>query len=257
MLFIVLAIFAVCGLGVAAQSAKAIEGELVRHLDNIGMNADKDAILNRENKALKQKLLLHGKRLTTLRYDFKALAGKMYVATSKDGRFRIYSWDTNTGGSMKFFDGVFQFQSRRGRVYSQSFSGAGTGDPRGFYSQVFQFDTGKQRVYMAISNSIFSTSQMRQDLNVFAIEGERLNTNVRLIRTTTALRDSVGFEFDFFSVVNRPERPVKLFFWEEGKKQFRFPVVLADRKFPNGGRVTSRFITYRFNGREFVRLPMR
>lgn len=255
-----LLIFPILAVGtatVSAQSVKAVEAEILRHLDNIEKNRDKDAVLDRENRMLKQKLLTHGKRLVTLKHDFKGLAGKMYITTSKDGKFRIYSWDTNTGGTMKFFDGVYQFQGKSGRVYSQAFSDGGVGDPRGFYSQMFQFDTGKRRVYLATSNAVFSTSQMRQDLNVFAIDAEKLNTNVRLIRTTTALRDSVGFDFDFFSVVERPERPVKLFSWDEKRKQFTFPVVLADRKFPNGGRVTDRSITYRFNGKEFVRLPGR
>lgn len=242
------------GVAAAAQSAKAIEAELLKHLDTIEKSRDRDSVLERENRLLKQKLLLHGKKIATLKYDFKALAEKMYVTTSKDGKFRVYSWDTNTGGTMKFFDGVYQFQTKRGRVYSQAFPGAGASDPRGFYSQIFQLDHGKQRAYLANSYSVLSNSLSRQDLKVFAIEGEKLNTNVRLIRTTTALRGSVGFDFDFFSVVDRPERPIKLFHWDEAKKQFRFPVVLADRKFPNGGRVTDRFITYRFNGKYFVKV---
>lgn len=256
-LFAVIAILAGSWLSVVAQSAQAIESELIKHLDNIQTSRENETVLDAENRVLKQKLLRYGKKLATLKYDFKALAERMYITTSKDRRFRIYSWDTNTGGTMKFFEGVFQFQGKRGRVYSQPFIGTGKGDPRGFYSQIFQLDTGKSRVYLATSNSVFSTSQMRQDLRAFAIDGEKLNTDVRLIRTPTALRDSVGFDFDFFSVVDRPERPVKLIYWDETRKQFRFPVVLADRKFPNGGRVTNMFITYRFDGKEFVRLPIR
>ncbi len=239
---------------VSAQTPKAVETAIIRHLDSISRNADNQAVLDRENKALRMLLLAQAKKPAILKHDFKGLAGKMFVATSKDGNFRIYSWDTNTGGTMKFFDGVYQYRSRRGRVYSKAFVNLGAGVPGSFFSEIFQMDAGKKRVYLANSHSILSTSQARQDLHAFAIEGETLNLNVRLIKTPTAIRDSVGFDFDFFSVVDRKERPVKLFHWDEARKQFRFPVVLADKKFPNGGRVTDRFITYRFDGKVFVRL---
>src|SRR5215212_1771992 len=37
----------------------------------------------------------------TISYDFKKLVGLgLVVATSEDGYFRIYTWDTQTGGTM-------------------------------------------------------------------------------------------------------------------------------------------------------------
>lgn len=236
-----------------AQSGKAIEAEILRHLNAISTNADKGKIRDRENKLLKQKLLKYGRGASTLKYDFRGLTDKLYVATSKDGKFRIYSWDTESGGSMHFFDGVYQYQTSKGKVFAKAFIDRGTA-ARGFYSQIFQVDLGKGKAYLANSNLILSNSLMHQDIETFAIEGEKLNTNLRLIRTTTAMRNSVGFDYDFFSVVDRPERPIKLFSYDESKKQLRFPIVLEDKKFPNGGRVTNKFITYRFNGKYFVKV---
>lgn len=236
-----------------AQNNKAIEAELLRHLKAISDNADKEKIRDRENNLLRQKLLKYGRNASTLKYDFKGLGTGMYVATSKDGKFRIYSWDTQSGGTMKFFDGIYQYQSSKGKVFSKPFIRRGL-FARGFYSQIFQVEMGKSKAYLATSNLVLSTSAMHQDIEGYVIDGEKLNTNVRLIRTTTALRNSVGFDFDFFSVVDRPERPIKLFSYDEAKKQFRFPIVLEDKKFPNGGRVTNRFITYRFNGKYFVKV---
>lgn len=244
----------VCCLSLRAQSEAAIEKALVAHLDTIAKSNGKTAILARENKQLKQKLLRYARNANSLKYAFKGLEGKMYIATSKDGKFRIYSWDTNTGGTMKFFDGIYQYKTKRGRIYAKAFRQTQEFAARGFYYQIFQLDAGGKTYYLANSTNVLSNSQMHQDLEMYAIEGERLNDDVRLIRTSTAFRNSVGFDYDFFSVVNRRERPVKLFWWDEAKKQFRFPVVVKDDKFPNGGRVTDRFITYRFNGREFVRV---
>lgn len=251
--FAVALALAVVSLPVFAQNNKTIEADLLRHLTAIENNADKEKIRDRENKLLKQKLLKYGRNGSTLKYDFKGLAEKLYIATSKDGKFRIYSWDTESGGTMKFFDGVYQYQSPKGKTYSKAFISRGAG-ARGFYSQIFQVDLGKSKAYLANSNLILSNSLMHQEIEAYAIEGEKLNTNLRLIRTTTAMRNSVGFDYDFFSVVDRPERPIKLFSYDEGKKQFRFPIVLEDKKFPNGGRVTNKFITYRFNGKYFVKI---
>ena len=246
-------VLSLVSLPVLSQSNKAIQTELLHHLQAISKNADKEKIRDRENKLLKQKLVKYGRMASTLKYDFKGLDDKLYVATSKDGKFRIYSWDTKSGGSMKFFDGVYQYQTAKGKVYSKAFISRGTG-ARGFYSEIFQVDLGKSKAYLANSNLILSNSLMHQDIETYAIEGEKLNTNLRLIRTTTAMRNSIGFDYDFFSVVDRPERPIKLFSYDEAKKQLRFPIVLEDRKFPNGGRVTNKFITYRFNGKYFIKI---
>jgi hypothetical protein len=239
------------------QTEAAMEKSLLPHLSLIARSAGQTELLERENRLLKQKLLRFAKTGASQRYAFRGLAGKMYVASSKDGKFRIYSWDTNKGGTMKFFDGVYQYKTKRGRVNAKPFQQTQEFSARGFYSQIFQLDAGGKTYYLANSNNILSNASMHQDLEMYSIEGEKLNDDVRLIRTTTAFRNSVGFDYDFFSVVDRKERPVKLFWWDEGKKEFRFPVVLKDDKFPNGGRVTNRFITYRFNGKYFVRMGQR
>lgn len=241
----------------SAQTEGAMEKAMLSHLEVISKSSGKTDVLERENKQLKQKLLRYGRTAAALRYGFKGLNGKIFIATSKDGKFRIYSWDTNTGGTMKFFDGVYQYKTKRGRVNAIAFQQTQEFSARGFYSQIFQLDSGGKTYYLANSNNILSNASMHQDLEMYAIEGEKLNDDVRLIRTTTAFRNSVGFDYDFFSVVDRKERPVRLFSWNEAKKEFRFPVVLKDDKFPNGGRVTNRFITYRFNGKYFVRINAR
>ena len=53
--------------------------------------------------------------------------------------------------------------------------------------------------------------------------------------------------------IDREERPVKLFTFNETRKEFKFPIVIEDEETPQG-RVTNKFITYRFNGTHFVRL---
>ena len=256
-IIVVLAVCAVA-ISVAAQTNKAIEAELLRHLSNVEKwsgngGTRNDSALEKENRLLKQAFLKYGNRGSTLKYDFKALDGKMFIATSKDGKFRIYSWDTETGGTMHLFENMFQYKGYSGRVYSRIFAQSGEFAARGFFTQIFQVDTTGGRVYMANSTFILSNALAHQTLELYGIDGEKLNTNVRIIQTKTGLHGSIGFDYDFFSVVDHPERPIKLISYDEATRSFRFPVVLDDKEFTNGGRVTNRFITYKFNGKYFVK----
>lgn len=255
-LLLLAAVFALCSISAVSQTSAQFEKKVLAHLRSLEKLAGKSdsAGLTKENAALKKDFLRYAQTPATLKYGFKALANKMFVATSKDGKFRIYSWDTQTGGTMRDFENVYQYRGDDGKVYASVLPRSKKGGVHGFSHQIFQLDTGTRHVYLANFTFIFSTSAIRQELSVFGIDGRKLNANLKLIQTKSGLHNSVGFDYDFFSVVNRPERPVTLFHFDDTARSFRFPVVLDDKKFVNGGRVTDKFITYRFNGKYFVRL---
>ena len=255
----ILVVVALCSITTFSQANVQFERKILTHLKNLEKLASKtaanrDKALAKENAALEREFRVYGQTASTLKYGFKALANKMFIATSKDGKFRIYSWDTQTGGTMRDFENVFQYMGDKGKVYVQAIPQSKKGGVRGFSHQVFQFDTGSRRIYLANFTFVFSTSAIRQELSVYGIDGRKLNSNLKLINTRSGPHNSVGFDYDFFSVVNRPERPVTLFHFDDAMRSFRFPVVLDDKKFVNGGRVTDKFITYRFNGKYFVRV---
>jgi len=79
-----------------------------------------------------------------------------------------------------------------------------------------------------------------------------LDQRVRLIKTKAGMQNRIGFEYGFFSVANRKERPIKLIRFDERTKTLMIPVVIADKATDGPGRVTNRFINYRFNGTYFV-----
>ncbi len=262
--FLQLGIFLTCLFGgsvaINAQTNEQIEASILGHLDNLKNwsyrtgTSDLDA-LDKENQLLKKELLRYGQRASTLKYDFPALAEKMFIPTSKDQRLRIYSWDNQEGGSGRIFETVFQYADRSGKTHTWSPTISREGLVcAGFYHQIFQTDTPSGRLYLANSSAACSTSLAYQDLSIFRIDGEKLNSNLKLIRTKSGLTNCVSFEYDFFSTVDHPERPIRLFFFDESAKSFRFPVVVEDKKFLNGGRVTDKFITFRFNGKYFVKI---
>lgn len=255
-LLILSAVVLVLHSAVVCQTPEAIERELLGHLSDVskygnysgGYDEEK---LSAANEGLRQKLMRYGTRADVLAYGFAALKDEMYVATSKDGRLRIYSWDMQTGGTMHDFDAVYQYVGKGGKVHTWA-SGDDEDIAGSFFPEIFQVSSRQGPIYLATSTFIGSTSMHGQSIKVIKINGDDLDLNVKLIRTAEGLTNSVGFGYDFFSVVERKERPIKLFEFNEARKEFRFPVVIEDEK-TGLGRVTDRFITYRFNGRYFVK----
>jgi hypothetical protein len=242
----------------SAQTPTAVEREIVGYLDNISKYGNynggyDDEKLAKNNADLRDKLLKYGKRADTLKFGFPGLKDKMYVTTSKDGRLRIYSWDQETGGTMHDFASVFQYKGKSGKIYSWAEKTLEDESAGVFYHQIFQTDTTGGPIYLGVSTFIGSTSLAGQTIKAFRINGEKLDSETKVFKTTSGIKNSVGFAFDFFTVVDHPERPVRLFFYNEANKSFRFPVVIEDKRTPQG-RVTSKFITYRFDGKYFVKV---
>lgn len=199
-----------------------------------------------QSKLLTNKMINYiGKYPSTLSYPFKSLidSNACEIATSADGLFRIYSWDTWTGGTMHFFNNIYQFKSG-GKVYSKPFD-LEEGDASGFYSEIFTVKANNKTFYLGISNAIFSTGDAGQSIKVFTIENNSVNDTVKLFKTKKEFLNEIDVEFNFFSVADRPERPVKLIKYDPDKKIVYIPVV------EDGGKVTDRFILYQFNGNYF------
>ena len=205
--------------------------------------------LTQTNEIFLKGLLRYTKIPGTLGYTIKKLQNQgVTIATSEDGLFRIYSWDTETGGTMHIFYTVYQYKSN-GKVYSRTPAYMNTeGDAGCFYSNIYSLHANDKTYYLAVSHAILSTRDAAQSINAFCIEDHKLNDTVRLIKTQTRLTNELALEFDFFSVMNHKERPVKLFYYDTNKKTIKFPVVTEKSV------VTNKFITYVFTGKYFEKM---
>ena len=239
------------------QTSEAIEKELgglygkINENSAYSSNSDGE-LLEKSNEEFKQKLLNHTKIASTLKHKFSELEKEISITTSEDGKFRVYSWDRLDGGTMHFFETVYQFQGADGRVYSKS-NDLEEGDSGSFVYEIFEVEAKTEKIYLVCSTSILSTSDAYQSVNLFEIENNLLNSNIKLIKTKTKLNNSLGFEYDFFSVVDRKERPIKLILFDKKTKTISIPVVIDDTKFQYG-KVTNKFISYKFNGTYFVKV---
>jgi hypothetical protein len=181
----------------------------------------------------------------TLNYPFQLLkdSNAVDMATSADGLFRIYSWDTWLGGTMHYFENIYQYKSGE-KVYFLHSEKDGD-DPAAFYSEIFTLKTENKTWYLVVGNTISSTKDAAQFIKALAIENNALNDTIQLFRTKTKTLNEIDVAFDFFSVVDRPERPLKLVKYDPDKRIVYIPIVKEE------GKVTDKFILYQFNGQYF------
>ena len=255
---------------VRAQSPAQVEDQILTTLKAIsdtgtygGNYSEDDGKRNSTaNNELTDLLQKEGKRVDILKYAFPKLKDKMGVATSKDGKLRIYSWDTETGGTMHEYFSVVQYQGASGKVYTRAYepspdetedspipTGIGVG---GYYMRVLQVDTLKGPIYLAVSLSIACGQCHGQSVEAARIEGEMLERSAEIIKTQGGLTNSIDFAYAPVTIPNNLTARGLVRF-DPMAKSFSIPVVIDDDESGNG-RVTSRTITYRFNGTHFVKV---
>lgn len=206
------------------------------------IQADNDSVSFYSDKFEKEFTSFIKQNPATLNYPFKRLDSFCYVRTSGDGNFRIYSWDTRTGGTMRFFRRIYQWKAG-GKVFAKV-PGYEEGDAERFCSKIFTVAANKT-YYLAVDNGIFSTKDAAQSISAYTIEGKKLVDTARVFKTKTKKLNRIDVEFDFFSVVDRPERPLELITYDDKKKIIYIPVV--DGK----GQVTKKNILYELRGSYF------
>ena len=248
---------------VSAQTAAQIERDLLAKIKKIDKASAytstqrDDDLLEKVNTDFKASLLKYTKLAPTLRYSFPQLSKEVDIVTSADKKFRVYTWDRQDGGTMHFYETVYQYLGDKGKVFSRGIPASKNedenGDPHAFAIDIFSLDTKSGPVYMLLSSSVLSTSEATQQIDLFRIKGNLLDNRVKLIKTKSGLTNTLGFEFDFFSVVDRPQRPLRLISYNAATKTIKLPIVIVDKKYQYG-RVTPRSITYKFNGTYFVKV---
>ena len=238
----------------------AIERDLLAKYRRIGYWRDypgdnakihKEDSVDKANKVFQRALtVVASKYPASLGYPFQRLkqAG-LLIATSGDGRFRVYSWDEEGGGTMHFFLNVYQWLSGQ-KVYAKAVDADSTneGDPGVFCTPIYTLHTPANTYYLVVNGVIYSTSGSYESIQAYCIDKQSLNDSVRIFKTQSGLENSIGFDYDFFSVVDRPERPIHLIEFDPITKIVRIPIVIEH------GAVTHRWILYKWTGNYFERI---
>ncbi|MEG0916571.1 MAG: hypothetical protein RSF68_06135 [Myroides sp.] len=180
---------------------------------------------------------------STLNYPFEKLQKEnaLKIATSADKKLRVYSWDNNSGGTMRFFNQIYQFNANGNITVNESLA---SNDSQAYFSKIYTVQNkNNESIYLVISNSILSSKYSVQHINAYKIGTENLQS-AYVFKTKTNTLDKISVEYDFFSVVDRPERPVELITFENNTLK----IALVDDK----QNVTSKNLIYEWNGDVFL-----
>jgi hypothetical protein len=182
---------------------------------------------------------------TTLHFEFKKLINEKccFIYTSKDKNFRVYSWDLLIGGTMHYYKTMYQYRANN-QIFTlipeYDVMDSGT-----FCSEIFTVKIRNQTYYLLITNGIYSSQDASQSVSAFTIKNKKIIDTVKLFKTKKEVLHEIIVPFNFFSVIDRPERPLKLITYDEGREIISIPVVDKD------GRVTKKNILYQLKGDYF------
>ncbi|MDN3691286.1 hypothetical protein QWZ06_02935 [Chryseobacterium tructae] len=185
----------------------------------------------------------------TISHDFKSLEKNgLVMTTSEDGKFRIYSWDTWTGGTMHFFKNVFQYESDR-KTYSKAVEHDSEGDPGSYCYQINDIISENKKYYLTQNKAILSSGMSYHYVKVFSIDNGQLNDKAQLIKTQSGIKNQLGYEVDLTASANRnyEGRDYEIQY-DPKNKIISFPLIQADSK------VTAKKIRYQFTGKYFEKI---
>jgi hypothetical protein len=238
-----------------AQTPSAIEADLLKSYKQIDywygkQDADSTGTalgkLYDANDLFAKKLQGYiAKYPATIGWPFNSLVkSQVDISTSDDGLFRIYSWDSLTGGTMHYFESVFQYKTASG-VAAVIDTPKGDGDNRPNYDKLYTFKTGNKTYYLAIIFMIGSTKACEGGVQVFSIGDGKLNDDTKVIKTHSGLHSQITYGYDRSVTSEKTNAEV---YFNTKTQSIYIPVVSV------AGKLTNNYIIYKFTGQYFERV---
>lgn len=204
-----------------------------------------DSVANANAVFTKKLLTLIEKYPSIISHPFKKMIQEgFHVATSKDGNFRIYSWNTWTGGTMRVFDNLIQFR-RDNKIYTRYFVDEEATDSKSYYDSIYKMKIGNETIYLANGYTIGSTRDMGGSIKLFKILNGQLK-DANIIKTSTGLQSSIYYYYDRTLMGEKQDWPSCYF--NAATQTLLIPLIYENDK-PSG-----KFIKYKFNGKFFQKV---
>lgn len=239
-----------------AQNQQTIEADLLKSFKKIAYwdQKQRDGKIEagdspgEANDMFGKKLKNYTERFpATINTQFNSLKKeRLDIFTSTDGLFRIYSWETWQGGTMRDFANVMQYKN--GQQTNSVLLTSSEDNYVPYYSNLYTLKTGDKIYYLGIYGGIYSTKECGTGIQVFAIKNGKLNNDVKLIKTKSGLHSKLYYEYDFLSVVDIKFELRPTITFDALTQTIRLPLVDKDRK------ITRDYITYKFTGKYFEKI---
>lgn len=214
-----------------------------------------DSIRKANNSFGKDLLKVTSTNTNSIYYNFRLLTSEgVNVVTSEDGQFRIYTWDTQTGGTMHFFWNVFQFNNA-GKIYSELINNSNSVEEPtsgSFYNHINDIHRDSSTYYITQRVSVLSSALFTYNIDFYTIKDSILSTDAYILKTKEGFSNNVGYEIDLNrDKSNQQDMPDYKIHYDPSKKQISIPVILQS------GAITNKRIIYQFNGRYFEKIDLK
>ncbi|HEY1030431.1 MAG TPA: hypothetical protein VGD89_01575 [Flavipsychrobacter sp.] len=251
-----------CSLQATAQPSVAqVEQELIGHLNRIqywrfeyspedtsfaGEVSPADS-LNDANRKLEAYLLqVAESQPALLKANLKIPENAdLKIVNSDDKKLRIYCWDTQTGGTMKVYRAVAQYEDN-GRVKSMLLDGGANSkedmNPGQSYLSIYTLNAGK-KYYLPVYTAIYSTKDVMKGIRALAVEGGELKPAV-IFETNNTTVDKIEYTYDY--AANYDFKKMKeSYVLHMDKQKLYVPLV-------EGDKLNGKWQVYIWNGNKFV-----
>lgn len=254
--FCVLLLLILTSVNVLGQSPKAIEADLLTAFKKINYwdkqrstdttMAWSDS-LDKANNLFGDKLRTYAMKYPfTINLSFHSFNDQILgITDSGDGLFRIYSWNTQMGGTMRDFRNVIQYKTGRNTRAYLVLDTASTNDDNYTpeYSKLHILKAGNKIYYLGIYNGVYSSHNMSEGVHIFSIENGVLNMAPNIIKTKTGLHSKIEYYYDLFLALDNHE-----LHYDKLSKTLYIPIAT------DNGKVLTNYITYKFTGKYFEKI---
>jgi hypothetical protein len=254
----ILAILLLSGNSICAQTPAEIEQRLLIPWGRVHFWGShfsfEDSTIDRVDSLEKADTALHqefAKAINScpasLAYDFPVLRDSGLVITnSADGKFRIYAWDNESGGSMRYYDHVLQYRSAKA-ITATILGGSSMDEEIGWYELIHPFKTANATYYLAFSRAIVFGVGRVETVRAFRIGNNALIGPIKLFVKGSQVTDNISLEFRDFDHRRTSQPMLHALKYDSIHQTISIPSLDGME-----GAPTAPYTTYRWNGRYFL-----
>lgn len=171
----------------------------------------------------------------------------IWVVTSADKKLRSWAWDTKTGNSKPKIMMLLEYATATGpKIVDARQTGVEEYAPD-WYDTIYTVTGADGKTYyLPFVNSQYTTDDVAQRIDAFAIEGIKLNKSIALFQKEKRPMHSVGIKYNYFKnyskTLDRERYKIK---FSKDLKTLTVPVLIGDS-------TTAAVDSYVFDGAHYV-----
>lgn len=206
-----------------------------------------DSILH-YNKVLVNYLENVGKSNTVLKGKFTTGADdEIKVASSDDGKMRVYSWDTETGDEMHIYNAVLQYEvggvAKTKVLKDISVSADNKKNPGFLYPEILTVNDNR-RYYLLVYSGILSSKDAVKGVRAFVINNNEIE-DANIFQTREGASNKIEYTYDYFSNYDYKKMAEKQVI---NMKKDKLYIPLAD-----AGKINGKWNVYKWQGDKFIK----